>query len=52
MYYKKNSFKTKTVKKVQGYLHFQVVESIVVLSEECQSPDTGEKKCDTALCIL
>ena len=30
-------------------LHFEVVESVVVLSEECQSPDTGEEERDAAL---
>lgn len=31
--------------------HFEVVQSVVVLCEECQSPDTGEEKWDAALCI-
>lgn len=32
-------------------LHFEVIESIVMLCEECQSPDTGDEEWDTALCI-
>lgn len=33
------------------HLHFEVVESIVMLCEECQSPDTGEEEWYGALCI-
>lgn len=31
------------------HIHFEVVESIVMLREECQSPDTGEEEWDAAL---
>lgn len=30
-------------------LHFEMVETVVVLSEECQSPDAGEEERDAAL---
>lgn len=33
------------------HLRFEVVQSIVVLCEECQSSDTGEEKRDAAVCI-